>query len=102
MKHIKDERGFWTDYDYEDIKKVWAKETEKRVKIIVTLSAIVYVPKRWIDICPDDGSIEFKNPDDNFYIGMKKDDICLDREIDFGLIDYILLDEPNYRLAEDD
>lgn len=96
MNITKDERDIPNDYTHDSIKNVIAKPDEKRVEIIVTLQALIEIPERWI-IKDSNGKITLENEDDVFFIGLRKNDRCLTREIDFGLVDYIDTDEPTIR-----
>jgi len=98
MKIIKDENGSSRNHAHESIKKVIAQPNEKRIKIIVTLKALVDIPDKWIVKEPN-GQITLENGDDIFFIGLRKDNWCLTREIDFGLVEYINTNEPTIRRA---
>lgn len=96
-----DKKGIWKECAHEDIEEVSAKPDETKVEIVVTLDAVVEIPKRWINV-NSNGEVELQNDDDLFFIGLNKDDVCLTNEIDFGLIDYLDTDEPMIQLAKDD
>jgi hypothetical protein len=96
-----DEKGMWEECTHDDIEKVSAKTDEKRVEIIVTLSAVIEIPKRWI-YKDSFGNIKLKNGDDGFFIGLRKEDVCLTRESDFGLTDYLHTDEFKIQIVEGD
>lgn len=101
MKVKKDKNGILRNHTHESIKKVIAKPDEKRIKIIVTLKALVEIPERWI-VKGTNVQITLNNEDDLFFIGLRKDNWCLTREIDFGLVDYLDTKEPTIQLVEDD
>lgn len=90
-------RDICKEYTHDGIKNVIAKPGEKRIKIVVTLKALIEIPETWI-IKDSNGETTLKNEDDVFFIGLRKDHWCLTREIDFGLVDYLDTDEPTMQL----
>jgi len=104
-KHIAGDSIFkeiYEIYNNEILENERAKPDEKRVEIIVTLKALIEIPERWIITDPNgEIKLKYEHEDDSFFIGLKRDDVCLTCERDFGLIDYLDTDEPEMQLAKD-